>query len=147
MRTGWAGGETQDPHETIQLGEYFSGFMEKGDVYAFLGELASGKTTFIQGILRGLRYTRPVTSPTFTLINEYNTKHQVIHIDCYRENELNRWIKLGLNDYMNEENIVMIEWADKIKVLLPEDTIYIQFSHKGVNKREIILKENEYSCC
>ena len=140
MKYGWAGCITNNPEETIQLGENFSEFIQKGDVYAFVGELASGKTTFIKGILKGLQFDKPVTSPTFTLINEYEAKYPVIHVDCYREEELERWIKLGMNDYMDDNNIVIIEWADKMESLLPSNTIYVQFSHKNVNSREIILK-------
>ena len=140
MKSGWRGSVTQNPQETIQLGKHFATFMERGDVYAFVGELASGKTIFIKGILKGLNFDKPVTSPTFTLVNEYDAKYPVIHIDCYREAELERWIKLGMNDYMNEENIVIIEWADKVKSILPSNTIQVQFSHKSINEREITLK-------
>jgi len=139
MKSGWMGSVTQDPQETIQLGEHFATFVEKGDVFSFVGELASGKTTFIKGILKGLNFDKPVTSPTFTLVNEYDAKFPVIHIDCYREDEQERWIKLGMNDYMDEENVVIIEWADKMKSLLPINTIQIQFSHKSINSREIFL--------
>ena len=139
MKSGWNGSITKDPQETIQLGEHFATFVEKGDVFSFVGELASGKTTFIKGILKGLNFDKPVTSPTFTLVNEYDAKYPVIHIDCYREDELERWIKLGMNDYMDEENIVIIEWADKMKSLLPVNSIQIQFSHKSINSREIFL--------
>ena len=139
MKSGWRGNVTQDPQETIQLGEHFATFVEKGDVFSFVGELASGKTTFIKGILKGLNFDKPVTSPTFTLVNEYDAKFPVIHIDCYREDEQERWIKLGMNDYMDEENVVIIEWADKMKSLLPVNTIQIQFSHKSINSREIFI--------
>ena len=139
MKSGWMGSVTQDPQETIQLGEHFATFVEKGDVFSFVGELASGKTTFIKGILKGLNFDKPVTSPTFTLVNEYDAKFPVIHIDCYREDEQERWIKLGINDYMDEENVVIIEWADKMKSLLPVNTIQIQFSHKSINSREIFF--------
>ena len=140
MKSGWGGCITQNSEETLQLGKKFADFMQKGDVYGFIGELASGKTTFIKGILKGMQFEKPVTSPTFTLVNEYDAKYPVIHIDCYREDELERWIKLGVNDYMDEENIVIIEWADKMKSLLPSNTIYVQFSHKNINSREITLK-------
>ena len=139
MKSGWIGSVTKDPQETIKLGEYFATFVEKGDVFAFVGELASGKTTFIKGILRGLNFDKPVTSPTFTLVNEYDAKYPVIHIDCYREEQLERWIKLGLNDYLDEKNVVIIEWADKMESLLPVNTIQIQFSHKSITSREITL--------
>ena len=139
MKSGWMGSVTHDPQETIQLGEHFATFVEKGDIFSFVGELASGKTTFIKGILKGLSFDKPVTSPTFTLVNEYDAKFPVIHIDCYREDEQERWIKLGMNDYMDEENVVIIEWADKMKSLLPLNTIQIQFSHKSIYSREIFL--------
>ena len=139
MKSGWKGSITKNPEETIQLGEHFATFVEKGDVFAFVGELASGKTTFIKGILKGLNFDKPVTSPTFTLVNEYEAKYSVIHIDCFREDELERWIKLGINDYMDEKNIVIIEWADKMKSLLPIDTIQIQFSHRSINSRKITI--------
>jgi tRNA threonylcarbamoyladenosine biosynthesis protein TsaE len=100
MKSGWVGGITNYAEATVNSGEQFAGFIEKGDVFAFIGELASGKTTFIKGILKGLEYKKPVTSPTFTLVNEYDAKFPVIHIDCYREDELERWIKLGMNDYL-----------------------------------------------
>ena len=140
MKTGWEGNETMNSEETLQLGENLSNYIEQGDVYALVGELASGKTTFIQGILRGLKYMKPVTSPTFTLINEYNAMYPVIHMDCYREEDLNRWIKVGFLDYINADNIVIIEWADKINSLLPDDHIQIGFTHRGQNKREITLQ-------
>ena len=139
MKSGWKGCVTDNTQETIELGEKFAPFMEKGDVYAFVGELASGKTTFVKGIMKGLNFDKPVTSPTFTLVNEYDAKYSVIHIDCYREEELERWIKLGMNDYMDDRNVVIIEWANKMESLLPINTIQIQFSHKSINSREIFL--------
>ena len=139
MISGWSGAITMDVEETIKLGEQFADFVEKGDVFAFEGERASGKTTFIKGILKGLNFNKSVTSPTFTLVNEYDAKFPVIHIDCYREDGLERWIKLGLNDYFSDENIVIIEWADKMQSLMPDNTFHVHFSHKSVNSREIIL--------
>ena len=139
MKSGWSGAITMDVEETIKLGEQFADFIERGDVFAFVGELASGKTTFIKGILKGLDFKKSVTSPTFTLVNEYDAKFPVIHIDCYREDELERWIKLGLNDYFSDENIVIIEWGNKIQSLLPDNTFQVHFSHKSLNSREIIL--------
>jgi|TARA_B100000809_G_scaffold262779_1_gene314539 tRNA threonylcarbamoyladenosine biosynthesis protein TsaE len=139
MKSGWVGGITNYAEATVNSGEQFAGFIEKGDVFAFIGELASGKTTFIKGILKGLEYKKSVTSPTFTLVNEYDAKFPVIHIDCYREDELERWIKLGMNDYLSEENVVIIEWADKMQSLLPDNTIQVHFSHNSINSREIML--------
>ena len=143
MKIGWEGNETVNPEETVRLGEDLSSYLEQGDVLALMGELSSGKTTFIQGMLRGLKYTKPVTSPTFTLINEYDAIYPVIHMDCYREENLNRWVKVGFHDYINGDNIVIIEWADKISTLLPNDHIRIKFTHRGQDKRRITL-ENKW---
>ena len=142
MKSGWIGGITNSAESTVKLGENFAKFIEMGDVFAFIGELASGKTTFIKGILKGLDYKKSVTSPTFTLVNEYDAKYPVIHIDCYREEDLERWLKLGINDYLSDDNIVFIEWADKMNSLLPENTFYVNFSHKSSNSREIILSNS-----
>ena len=142
MKSGWIGGMTNSTEATVKSGEYFAKFIETGDVFAFIGELATGKTTFIKGILKGLNFEKSVTSPTFTLVNEYDAKYPVIHIDCYREENLERWLKLGINDYLSDDNIVFIEWANKINSLLPENTFYVNFSHKSSNSREINLSNS-----
>ena len=74
-----------------------------GGLLCFQSVLATGKTTFNKGILKGLKYDNEVTSPTFTLINEYDAICSVIHIDCYREENLDRWIEIGFHDYLNSE--------------------------------------------
>jgi len=139
MKAGWKGAQTASPEETISLGKNISSYLEKGDVLALIGDLASGKTTFIKGVLEGMNYTKTVTSPTFTLINEYDAKYRIIHIDFYREDNPERWVKIGFHDYINAKDIMVIEWADKILNLLPDDYIHIEFVHKGKNKRQIRL--------
>ena len=69
-------------------------------------------------MLKGLNYAEEVTSPTYTLINEYNADYNVIHIDCYREKNINRWLNIGLIDYFTTENILFIEWPENIKDIL-----------------------------
>ena len=139
MKKGWNSSLTNSAAETISLGIEISSLLEKGDILTLNGELASGKTTFVKGILEGLDFIEDVTSPTFTLVNEYHAKFTVVHIDAYREDDLNRWVEVGFCDYLNSENIVIIEWADRIAKLLPEDSIKINFSHQGDNKRKIML--------
>ena len=141
MKKGWQGGISVSSCETMALGMKISKFLEKGDVLSLTGELASGKTTFVKGILKGLSYKEEVTSPTFTLINEYNAFFSVIHVDAYREDNLNRWVNIGFHDYLNEDNVVIVEWAEKISSILPENSIKINFSHLKQNKRKIILLE------
>ena len=117
-----------------------SAYMFKpGNVYGFIGEMASGKTTFIKGLLQGMGYTDMVNSPTFTLINEYNAKNKVVHIDCYRESDINRWIDIGIAEYFNSNSILLIEWPEIINKILPEDIQYISFKTLENNQREITL--------
>ena len=91
--------------------------------------------------MKGLSYTQEVTSPTYTLINEYNALYNIIHIDCYREKKLNRWLNIGLMDYFETESIFFIEWAENIKELLPNKTIDLFFHILDSNQR--LIKYNE----
>ena len=127
--------------ETQELGIEFSKFIKNGDVITLNGDLGSGKTTFVKGVLIGLGYRDEVTSPTYTLINEYKTKYNIIHLDCYREKDINRWLNIGLIDYFNNENILFIEWAENIKEILPNKTIDLFFEVVDSNKR--LIKYNE----
>lgn len=125
--------------DTIQLGETFAGYLDPGDIIALKGGLAAGKTTFIKGVLKGLDFKGLVTSPTFTLINEYDAKLPVVHIDCYREENLKRWINIGINEYLFSDKVILIEWPGKIQPLLPAETITLQFDHVDIEKRIITL--------
>ena len=117
-----------------------AGISRKGDWFFLKGDLGAGKTTFVKGILKGFQFADEVTSPTFSLINEYNADKKVIHIDCYREKELERWILLGINEYFDNSNIVIIEWPNIIKSVLPNKNLYeFKFSHISNNKRSINL--------
>jgi tRNA threonylcarbamoyladenosine biosynthesis protein TsaE len=125
---------------TIKLGEKFSSQLKNGDIIGFNGDLGSGKTTFIKGILKGLNYKEIVTSPTFTLINEYDAKYKVLHIDFYRETNIARWKNIGIEETLNDNNIVLIEWSNLIPDLLPEDMMILNFIHIENNRRKISLQ-------
>ena len=140
MKKGWKGGVTSSAEETIELGKTFSKFLELGDIITLDGSLAAGKTTFVKGILSGLNFKNEVTSPTFTLINEYEAMHRVIHMDCYRENNLQRWINLGIQDYFYSEDVKIIEWPEIISKLIPKDSISIMLTSVSEFEREIYIK-------
>ena len=140
MKQGWEGRVTASAEETIELGKSLSKFIEAGDIITLDGDLAAGKTTFVKGILSGLNFKREVTSPTFTLINEYEAKHRVIHMDCYRENNLHRWVNLGLQDYFYSDDVKIIEWPEIISALIPEEHISITLSSISEFEREIYIK-------
>ena len=126
--------------DTFQLGIELSKEIKSGDVIGLIGELASGKTSFVKGILKGLDYKYDVTSPTFTLVNEYNAKIKVVHIDFYREINIERWNNIGIQDILNNDAIIIIEWADLLLDLLPENMVKIYFNHLSNNQREIYTK-------
>ena len=128
---------TKTHKETEKLGMKFSQFISKGNIITLNGNLGSGKTTFMKGVLKGLNYKDEVTSPTYTLINEYNADYKIIHIDCYREPNIDRWLNIGLIDYFGKDNIIFIEWAENIKKILPNKTINLLFEIKSSNERLI----------
>tara|TARA_B110000467_G_C18188633_1_gene404739 strand:- start:4 stop:426 length:423 start_codon:yes stop_codon:yes gene_type:complete len=140
VKPGWKGGLTLSAEETISLGKSLSEFIEAGDIITLEGDLAAGKTTFVKGILMGLNFNDMVTSPTFTLINEYEADQRVIHMDCYREGNLERWINLGIQDYFYSHDIKIIEWPEIISVLIPEGHISITLTSVSEFERKIYIK-------
>ena len=113
--------------------------LKEGESVLLYGDLGTGKTTFVKGLLKGFQYKYEVTSPTFSLINEYDSSQKIVHIDCYREKKIERWINLGIIDYFNDTSIVVIEWPEILEKIIPDNAIKIQFNHLDVDKREIIF--------
>jgi len=132
--------ETASAAQTQALGARLAKQLQPGDVLALAGDLGAGKTAFTQGLARGLGISRPVTSPTFTLINQYRTPdgHILQHVDCYRlvNAPLEMW-HAGLVDLFDDDNIVVIEWADRIPGLLPEEYLEIDFTYLGEGRRRL----------
>ena len=128
---------TKDYLDTQRLGELFSKKLKHGDIVLLYGNLGSGKTTFVKGILKGYNFNDEVTSPTFSLINEYESDRKVIHIDCYRETNIKRWINIGIEDYFNDSNIVIIEWPEILEDIIPDYAIKVKLKHVDDNTREI----------
>tara|TARA_B100000131_G_C18094271_1_gene603387 strand:- start:145 stop:564 length:420 start_codon:yes stop_codon:yes gene_type:complete len=131
---------TTSTEETQKLGESFSKNLKPGNIIALIGNLAAGKTSFVKGVLKGLGYKYEVTSPTFTLINEYYAKSKVIHVDFYREENITRWNELGFQNMINSDSIILIEWADLIPDLLPNIDYKLHFEHNGEDKRRIEIR-------
>lgn len=128
---------TKNAQETFTFGKKIGSSLKEGSVIALVGELGSGKTTFIQGLAEGLGVKSKIISPTFILMRKYDNFY---HLDLYRlEGNLEEEIQnLGLTDILQTKNsIVVIEWAEKIKDLLPKDTIWINFETIDDNERKI----------
>ena len=128
--------------QTWEIARLIGGTLRKGDVLALSGELGSGKTCFTGGLARGLGVSEKyqITSPTFTLINEYPARYKLYHFDVYRLNSYSEFEDLGYEEYFSAKGIVVIEWAEKIVQVLPENTIFMQFEYLDEDKRRIVIK-------
>ena len=112
---------TSSPEQTKQMATGFAENLHQGDLVAFYGDLGSGKTFFIKALCRALGVSREVTSPTFTLINQYVTPNNltIYHFDFYRLENLGELQNLGLEEFFYNDNLCLVEWADKIESYLP----------------------------
>ena len=124
-------------NDTMDFGESFSSKLDSGDILLLFGDLGSGKTTFVKGLLKGFDFKLEVTSPTFSLVNEYEASKKIIHIDCYREKDINRWINIGIIDYFNSDSIVVIEWPEILEDVIPDYALKLKFTHINNDRRKI----------
>ena len=128
---------TKSPEETKNLGKEVSKLTKPGDLLAFYGELGVGKTCFIQGISQGLKVKDYVTSPSFTIINEYQGKIPIYHFDLFRLDNVEEILELGYEEYFYGEGLTVIEWAEKIEQLLPKEHLEIEIKFKDRYQRTI----------
>jgi len=129
---------TQNSKETKQLALGFVGKISEGTIIALEGDLGSGKTTFTQGLLKGLGVKGPYTSPTFVIMKQYASKTQnIYHLDAYRVSSKDI-LNLGWKEMLAEKNnIIIIEWADRIRKIIPRNAIWIKFEWVSENKRKV----------
>ena len=118
---------SKSPEETRALAASLLAELNPGAVLALHGELGSGKTCFIQGLASALGVRQTVTSPTYTLINEYDGCQTLYHIDLYRIRGAGDLAGLGLDDYLEPDGITVVEWAERAADLFPESTIHLYF--------------------
>ena len=112
--------------ETEKFGKKLGSLLQGGDIISLIGDLGAGKTTLTKSIGKGLGVEDYITSPTFTLINEYKGRVWVYHFDVYRLEGTEDLLDLGYEDYFYSDGVVIIEWADKIKDILPKDRVDIK---------------------
>lgn len=126
--------------ETIKFGTSLAGCLRQGDVVAFIGELGAGKTHLVQAIATALGAdVADVSSPTFVLIQEYDTVVPVVHIDAYRLADEDEFLELGADELLGADNICLIEWADRVMQVLPKRRIEIRIEATGENSRRIAM--------
>ena len=126
--------------ETIELGKKIAEKLYKGLIIVLTGELGSGKTKLVEGILTYFGLQDEISSPTFTIVNEYNTKDlNIYHFDVYRLNDIDEFIAIGGEEYF-DKGASIIEWGENIKEVLPKDYIQISFSRDEIDENKRVIK-------
>jgi tRNA threonylcarbamoyladenosine biosynthesis protein TsaE len=138
---------SQSPVHTAAIGIKLSSILKAGDILLLSGELGGGKTTFVSGIASGLKFNKDVSSPSFTIINEYlDGRLKLVHIDLYRIDGEAEFENAGIDRYISEKSgIVCIEWGEKLEKSIVEDYLKIEFRYcpdRGMDERLIILDWN-----
>lgn len=131
--------------DTQSIGKIIGENLSGGDIVALIGELGSGKTCITQGIARGIGVPGEyqITSPTFTLINEYPGRTTLYHLDTYRLSGSKDLEDMGYEEYFYGDGIIVIEWAEKIKDILPEECLYVYLRYVDENKRGIKICDHK----
>ena len=114
--------------ETREVGEAMSASLRARDAVVLTGELGAGKTTFVQGVARGLGIEDQVSSPTFTLVKEYRGILDIAHVDVYRLERVQDVVDLGLDELGDGEGVLLVEWGDAVEDLLPDDRLRVELT-------------------
>lgn len=122
--------------ETIALGNQLGSLCNKGDIICLVGDLGSGKTHMSKGIAKGLEIDDHVTSPTFTIVNEYQGRLKFYHFDVYRVNDPDEIDAIGFDEYIFGDGISVIEWANYIKDLIPNEALWITIEKNSIDNLE-----------
>ena len=126
--------------DMVELGKALGKLLRPGDVIALIGDLGVGKTTLVQGMAQGLEIEDHITSPTFTLIKDYQGSRLFLHhIDVYRLDDPEEILELGLEELLSQDGVIVLEWADRIQGALPRDYLEITFT-RHVNIRMVEIK-------
>ncbi|MDR2600132.1 MAG: tRNA (adenosine(37)-N6)-threonylcarbamoyltransferase complex ATPase subunit type 1 TsaE [Oscillospiraceae bacterium] len=128
---------TNNEKETISEGEKLAHSLKPNTIVALYGNLGSGKTTFTRGLAKGLGITMNVSSPTFTIVNEYHGKTPLFHFDMYRLDNEDELFDIGWDDYHDRGGICVVEWSEKIPHAIPHNTITVKLTNLGEDKRQI----------
>ncbi|MEI8172837.1 MAG: tRNA (adenosine(37)-N6)-threonylcarbamoyltransferase complex ATPase subunit type 1 TsaE [Deltaproteobacteria bacterium] len=136
---------SRDSEDTFFIGRIIGESLNAGDIVALSGDLGTGKTYLTKGIARGLGVSEQyqITSPTFTLINEYPGRLTLYHFDLYRLESFLDMINLGYEEYLFGKGVSVIEWAEKASDILPDETIFISLTHLDENTRKMVISGSD----
>ena len=131
---------TNSPEETERVGAALGKILKPGTVLAYRGDLGAGKTAFTRGLARGLGYAEPVTSPTYTIVNEYlGGRLPLFHFDMYRLASSDELWDIGWEDYLDRNGVCAVEWSENVEDAL-EDPIIITIEKLGEDSRRITIE-------
>jgi len=135
--------------ETYKLGELLGALVNSGDIICLIGDLGTGKTHLTKGIAKGLDIKDHITSPTFTIVNEYTGRLKLYHFDVYRVNDPDEIAAIGFDEYIFSDGVSVIEWANYIKDLIPETNLTIEIEKnlelgEDYRKINISYSDNRY---
>ena len=136
---------SHSPEDTEHIGEELGRTLSPGSVVAYIGGLGMGKTAFTRGLARGLGCTGRVTSPTFTIVNEYSGTVPLFHFDMYRLDSSDALFDIGWEDYLDRGGVCAVEWSENVADAMPDGTVYvtIQRAPEGENARKITITGGE----
>ena len=136
---------THSPGETEKLGEALALRLRPGDVVAYRGDLGAGKTAFTRGLAKGLGVREPVTSPTYTIVNEYTSgRMPLFHFDMYRLHSAGDLFDIGWEDYLERGGVCAVEWSENVEEALESPVrVTIRHSEQGPDCREITIEGGE----
>ena len=136
--------ETYSSNETFNIGKDIGSQSKKGQVFCLIGDLGVGKTTFTQGFAKGLEIDEHISSPTYTIVNEYEEgRLPFYHFDVYRISHVEEMDEIGYEEYFYGEGVCLVEWANLIEEIIPNDAIWITIEkdlEKGLDYRKINVK-------
>ena len=132
---------SRNPKETFLIGKIIGQTLMGKDVVALVGDLGTGKTCLTQGIARGLGVPDEyqITSPSFTLINEYQGRVMLYHFDLYRISRAREIDDMGYEEYLFGEGVSVVEWADRVEDILPDDALFVSINYTDEEERNIII--------
>ncbi len=134
---------TKSESETEALGERLAASLPDGSVVAMYGDLGAGKTAFVRGMARGLGLTARVSSPTFTIVNEYLGPRSLIHFDMYRLSGADELFDIGWEDYLARGAICAVEWSEKVEDAFFGDEVRVRIEKLSEGERKITLEGAE----
>ncbi|MEG1285388.1 MAG: tRNA (adenosine(37)-N6)-threonylcarbamoyltransferase complex ATPase subunit type 1 TsaE [Romboutsia sp.] len=124
--------------QTKEIGYKLGTLLHPGSVICLIGDLGAGKTTMTQSLAKALEVDDYITSPTFTIVNEYQGKMPLYHFDVYRIGNSEEMYDIGYDEYINSDGVCIIEWANLIQDILPDEYLYIELKYKDMGRKMIL---------